>query len=123
VVEKIVQGGNPVERTIELPGRVYLLFNNHVGLLTFLAAAAPVEEGEARTFKIFHPNSMQVLPAQVTAKGLEKIDWGGKALECRLLQFSLAGTQIMMWVDGEGRLIRESEAGGALVMELAAGAE
>ena len=55
-----------------------------------------------------------------TTKGYGFIapDGGGKDMACRVLQFSLAGTPITMWVDDTGRLLRESEAGGALVIEL-----
>ncbi len=118
VKEKIVQGGPPIERTIKLPDGVLLLHNNCVALLAFLAAAAPEEKDETITFKIFHPASMQILPAQVTTKGKETITWGGKEVECRKLEFAFAGTPILIWVDGKGRLLRDSEGSGTLVMEL-----
>jgi transglutaminase-like putative cysteine protease len=120
VVEKVVKGENTFERTVELPENVFLIMNNCMGLLAFLAAAAPREEGQTCAFKFFHANTMQVLAAQVTPKGKETITWGGREVECRKLDFSLAGTPITMWVDEDGRLIRESEGGGALVMELEA---
>lgn len=121
VEEKVVQGEKNVERTVELSDRVFLISNNCVGVLAFLAAAAPADEGAVRTFKFYHPSSMQVLPAQVTVKESEAIEWGEQEIECRILEFSLAGTLITMWVDDSGRLIRESEAGGSMVMELKTG--
>jgi hypothetical protein len=120
VSEKIVQGGGePIEKTIDLPGKVHLIANNNVSLLAFLALTAPKKEGEVCAFKVYHPSSMQVLPGQVTVKGRETITWAGSDVECRLLDLSLAGTPIQMWVDDEGFLLRETEQNGTLVMELA----
>lgn len=121
VAEKIVQGGPPVERTVKLPENALLLNNNCVGLLAFLAAAAPEEEGKTVTFQIFHSSSMQVLPSQVETEGMETITWGGKEVKCRKLKFTFAGTPIFMWVDETGKLIRESEGSGRMVMELVPG--
>ncbi len=118
VVEKIVQGGKPVERTVDLKEKVRLISNNNVSLLAFLALSAPKKEGDVGPFTAFHPPSMQVFPGQVTNKGTETITWNGREVECRLLDFSLAGTPIQIWVDESGRLIREEEQGGAVKTEL-----
>jgi len=121
VVQKIVHNGVTVaEETTELSGKICLASNNCVGLLACLAAVAPTEEGATRTFKFYHPATMRVYPAQLTVKGEETIDRAGGRIACRVIVVSLAGTEITMWVDLEGRLIRESESGGALQTELIA---
>jgi hypothetical protein len=78
----------------------------------------PREEGQTAAFKVFHPSSMQVLPGQVTAKGVETIDWSGKQVECSVLDISLAGTPIQMFVNERGVLLRQTEQGGAVVVDL-----
>jgi|GEM_PF-1274350 len=118
VVEKIVQGQKPVEQTVDLTEKVRLISNNNVSLLAFLALSAPKEEGKVRSFTAFHPPSMQVFPGQVTNKGTEVITCGGREVECSLLDFSLVGTPIQIWIDSSGLLIREEEQGGAVKTEL-----
>lgn len=115
---KIVQGGNPVEKTVEIDDKVYLISNNSVSLLAFLAFTMPREEGQVASFKVFHPSSMQVLPGQVTVKGAESIDWNGNKVECSVLDLSLAGTPLKMYVDERGVLLRQTEQGGAVVIDL-----
>lgn len=117
VVEKLVQGGKLVERTVDLSEKVRLISNNNVSLLALLALTAPKEEGEVGSFTAFHPPSMQVFPGQITNKGAATITSNGRKVECRLLHFSLAGTPIEIWVDESGRLIREEEQGGSVKTE------
>ncbi|MEW6744860.1 MAG: transglutaminase domain-containing protein [Planctomycetota bacterium] len=116
---KVMQGGQTSDHAVALPEQVYLMANNNVSLLAFIALASPHEEGETRVFKAFHPQSMQVIPCQVTVKGRETITWKGSEVECRILEASLSGTPVRMWLDEEGWMLRESEQDGALVMELA----
>jgi hypothetical protein len=118
VVEKVVKAGQPIEKTIPLTDKTYLIDNNNGSILAFLALTAPEKEGGTFAFKAFHPPSMTIIPAQVTVKGLETITSRGREVECRHLVYSVAGTKIEMWIDGEGRLLREAEAGGAMVLEL-----
>ncbi len=118
VVEKAMRAGKPVEKTIPLDEKIYLIDNNNLSFFAFLLTTIPLDEGETRAFKIFHPMIMQVLPVQVAVKGTETIAWCGKEVECRFFEVNLAGSPLKMWVDREGRLLKESESNGALVVEL-----
>lgn len=118
VVEKAVQAGQPIERTVPLTDRVYLIDNNNMSLFAFLMAAVPRVDGQAVSFKVFHPTSMQVLPVQFTVSGKEPITLNGKQYDAWVFDGALAGARIKMWVDEQGRLLRDEEAGGRMIIEL-----
>jgi hypothetical protein len=118
VVEKAVQAGRPVERTVELPGEVYLLDNNNFSGYALLLSAMPLEEGATVAFQCFHPTSMQLLPVEITVGAKETIELGGEPYECTRCKLVIAGTPLELWVDARGRLLRETEGGGRLVVEL-----
>ncbi len=117
---KVVQTGRPdVQQTIALPETVYLLDNNNFSGYAFLLAAAPLRSGASFSFKAFHPSSMQLLPVQVTVSGREAIEVSGETHECWVCDLVIAGTPLKLWVDDQGRVLRESEGGGRLIVELA----
>jgi hypothetical protein len=118
VVEKVVKSGTPIERTIKLTDNVYLIDNNNLSLFAFLLAGVPREKDSAVSFKIFHPSSMQALPAQVTVRDRETIIINGKEYKSWPLDIVLAGMPVKMWVDEKGRLLRNEEKGGRLLIEL-----
>ncbi len=118
VVERVVQAGQPTERTIPLTEKIYLIDNNNMSLFAFLMAALPREKGRVTVFKVFHPSTMQLLPAQVTVRDRERITVNGQECKCWALDVSLAGTPLTMWVDDQGRLLKDVEAGGRMVVEL-----
>ncbi|MEW6072772.1 MAG: transglutaminase domain-containing protein [Planctomycetota bacterium] len=118
VVEKVVKAGQPIERTVELPEEVYLLDNNHFGGYALLLAAVPRTAGAVLSFRIFHPSTTQLLPMQITVGGKEAIEVGGETIECTVCDLVLAGTPLKVWLDAEGRIRRETEASGRLVVEL-----
>jgi hypothetical protein len=118
VVEKAVQSGTPIERTIKLTDKVYLIDNNNMSLFAFLLAGVPREKGKTVHFKVFHPSSMQLFPAQVTVKDREKITIDGKKYDSWPLDIVLAGVTLHMWVDEKGRVIRDSERNGAVIINL-----
>lgn len=118
VVEKAVQAGKPIERTVELPEEVWLLDNNHLSGYALLLSAVPLEEGAVIALKVFHPSSMQLLPVEITVGALESIALAGGTHEGRKVTLVSAGTPLETWVDAGGRLLRESEGGGRLVVEL-----
>jgi len=118
VAEKVVQSSRTTQKTISLPDPVYLVDNNNFSGFAALAAAAPMAEGAVYVFKVFHPATMQVLPVQLTVSGRERIPFGDEERDCAVCSLVLAGTPLKLWVDGEGRILRETEAGGRLVVEL-----
>lgn len=118
IVEKVVKSGTPIERTIKLTDKVYLIDNNNMSLFAFLLAGIPREKGKIINFKIFHPSSMQLLPAQVTVKDQEQITINGNVYKSWPLDIIMAGVTLKMWVDETGRLLRDSERNGAIVIDL-----
>lgn len=118
VVEKVVKSGTPIERTIKLTGKVYLIDNNNMSLFAFLLAGVPREKGTIVKFKIFHPSSMQLLPAQVTVKDREQITINDNVYKSWPMDIVMAGVTIKVWVDETGRLLRDSERNGAIVIDL-----
>jgi hypothetical protein len=118
VIEKVVRAGQETERTIDLPDEVFLVDNNQFAGYALLLAATPLEEGTVVTFKVFHPSSMQVLPVQITVGGMEVIEREGEKTNCRRCDLVIAGTPLQLWLDDEGRIVRESEGGGKLVLDL-----
>ncbi|NIM12964.1 MAG: hypothetical protein GTO45_12625 [Candidatus Aminicenantes bacterium] len=118
IVEKVVKSGTPIERTIKLTDKVYLIDNNNMSLFAFLLAGVPREKGKTVHFKIFHPSSMQLLPVQVTVKDQEQITINGKVYKSWPLDIIMAGVNLKMWVDETGRLLRDSERNGAIVIDL-----
>jgi hypothetical protein len=118
IVEKVVKSGTPIERTIKLTDKVYLIDNNNMSLFAFLLAGVPREKGKIIKFKIFHPSSMQLLPAQVTVKDQEQITINGKMYKSWPLDIVMAGVTLKMWVDETGHLLRDSERNGAIVIDL-----
>lgn len=118
VVEKAKQGEREFDRTVELPDPCYLVDNNQLSLFAFLLAGVPRQEGFSKTIKVFHPSSMRVLVMKITVKGKEEIELSGKRASCTAVDILLAGTPISMWVDDQGRLVRDVEAGGKMVVEL-----
>jgi len=62
--------------------------------------------------------SMQLLPAQVTVKDREPITVNGKVYKSWSLDIVMAGITIKMWVDETGRLLRDSERNGAVLVDL-----
>lgn len=118
VETRVIQAGKTVEKTIPLTERVYLIDNNNLSLLAFLMAAVPREKGKVVTFKIFHPSSQQVLPVQLTVRDTQTITLSGRRHQAWLFEVSLAGTPIKMWVDHQGRLLKDEEAAGRMIIEL-----
>ena len=112
------QGDQHVERSVELPEGVRLIDNNNLGLMSLLLVDAPEKEGETRAFKVFHPSSTQLLSGEMTNKGLETIDWNGSQVLAQHIEMTLAGTPLQFWLDEQGRLLRNSQGGGAVVVEL-----
>ena len=49
--------------------------------------------------------------------GREKIPFGGGETACWTCDLNVAGTPLKVWVDDQGRVLKESEAGGRLVLE------
>ena len=101
-----------------LPERVYLLDNNNFSGYAFLLATIPLEEGTTISIKVFHPSSMQLLPLQIKVGAKEAIELGEAEVECTVCELVIAGTPLKLWVDEQGRIRRETEAGGRLVVEL-----
>jgi len=118
VVEKVDKAGQPMEKTVELKGKVYLLDNNNLSLFAFLAAAMPREKGKTVGFKVFHVSSMQVLLMEFTVADRERITIGGKERECWRFDVVLAGMGLQLYVDDQGRLLRDVEQNGAMIVEL-----
>lgn len=118
VVVKAMQAGTPIEPTIPLKEKVYLLDNNNISLFAFLFSAIPWKQGKTFSFKIFHPTSLRVLPLQVKIKGKERISIGGSECKCWALDVSFAGTPLKMWVDETGRLLKDEEQGDRLQIQL-----
>lgn len=110
VVEKATQAGKAYERTIELPKPVWFLENNHFAGYALLLAAVPRTAGAELSFKVFHPTSMQLLPVQIRVGEVEP--------QGRRVDLNIAGTALQLWVDADGRLVRDEEAGGRMVVEL-----
>jgi hypothetical protein len=118
VTEKVVQAGKPVTRTIELPQTVYLLDNNNLSFFAFLLTAVPRTEGATLSFQVFHPSSMQLLPMQVEVRAKEKVGIQDREVECHPFDITLAGTKILMYLDEKGRVLKDVEADGAMIVEL-----
>ena len=118
VIEKAVNNGKPVERSIPLKEKVYLVDNNNMSLFAFLLVSVPREKGVVTALKVFHPSSMQLLALQFTSLGKEKTIFAGEEKECWAFDVSFAGTPLKFYVDEKGRLIKDVEAGGRLVIEL-----
>ena len=118
VVEKVVKAGQESARIVPLPDKVYLLDNNNFSGYAFLLATIPLEQGTKLTFRAFHPSSMQLLPVQIQVGAKETIEVGETEVECTLCQLNIAGTPLKLWVDEQGRIRRETESGGQLVVEL-----
>jgi hypothetical protein len=81
-------------------------------------AAVPRQKGRVVTFQIFHPSSQQVLPVQLTVRDTETITVNGKRHDAWLFEVSLAGIPIKMWVDHRGRLLKDEETAGRMIIEL-----
>ncbi len=118
VKEKAVQEGKPFERTVDLPEGAILLDNNNFSLFALFIAGLALDEGEARVFKAFHPTSMQVLVVQAELKGRETVSLEGRDHQCRIVEILLAGTPLKMWIDENGRIIKESENSGRMNVTL-----
>ena len=114
------QGGQHIERSVELPEGVRLIDNNNLGLMSLLLIDAPEKEGETRAFKVFHPSSTQLLSGEMTNEGQETIEWNGSAVQTLHIKMNLAGTPLQFWLDEQGRLLRNSQGGGSVVIELEA---
>ena len=109
--------GKKVEQTTPLKDFTYLMDNNNFSFLAFLLGGLPREEGKVWRIKIYHPSSMQLLDGRITMEGMEKIESGGETLEGRRCSFVIAGTVLTFWLDGDGRILREEEQAGRLVVE------
>ncbi len=118
VVEKATQGAQEFEKTIPLPEEVYLLENNNFGGYALLLPAVPRVAGTKLSFKVFLPSLMQLLPVQIRVGEVETIEVGGVERQGRRNDLNIAGTPLTLWVDEKGRILREEEAGGRMVLEL-----
>lgn len=118
VTEKVVKAGTPIERTIPLTEKIYLIDNNNLSLFAFLLSGVNREQGSSAAFKVFHPSSMQVLSAQISVTGREQITVDDKQHDTWALDVSLAGNTLHMWIDEDGRLLKDQEGGGRMVVEL-----
>lgn len=113
--------GRDFNETVSLPEKVFLVDDNNVSVFALLALAAPREEGAICVFKAFHPTKIEVLSCRLTVKGEETISWNGGDVVCRRLDLELGESDsrsIKLWIDAEGRLLRQTEQGGLMVMEL-----
>ena len=114
-----VQTGRPDrEWNIPLPDEIYLLDNNNFSGYAFLLAAMPRDEPATFLIKVFHPSSMQILPVQITVGEKEAIEVGGASHDCTVCDVVIAGPPLKLWGDGQGRILRETEAGGRMGVEL-----
>lgn len=114
--------GHDMNKTIPLPDRCYFVDDNNVGIFAILALAAPKQKGAICEFKAYHPTRVEIVSCRLEVKGAETIKWGGRDVECRRIDMVIDGPmkrETTMWLDAEGRLLRQSEQGGMLVMELA----
>ena len=118
VIEKATQGAQKFDKTVELPEEVYLLETNNFGGYALLLPAVPREAGAKLSFKVFLPSRMQLFPVQIRVGEVETIEVGGRQRQGRRNDLNIAGTPLTVWVDEEGRILREEEAGGRMVVEL-----
>jgi hypothetical protein len=118
IIVKIVQAGQPLERTIKLHEPVYLLDNNNFSLFVYLLAGLPLAEGKKYSAKAFHPTSLQILPFEIVVKGREKIRIDSKDRDCWICDFDFAGTMLKLWIDSKGSILKESEQNNQLIVNL-----
>ncbi len=113
--------GYPMKKIMPLPEKIYFVDDNNVSAFAFLALSAPKEEGAICDFKAFHATKIEIFPCRLTVKGMETISWNGRDVACRRLDIVVGESNsrsIEMWIDSEGRLLRQAEQGGLSVMEL-----
>ena len=118
VVEKVVKGIWPTTKTIALQGVHYLFDNSNLGTLAMILPQIPREEGEKATIKFFHPSSIRALTLEIEVGEQQTITLNEKTYSCWTMNISLAGAPLKVWVDHSGRILRETENGGQLVIEL-----
>ncbi|BBM81999.1 transglutaminase-like domain-containing protein [Candidatus Uabimicrobium amorphum] len=118
VVEKVIKGMWPVTKTVPLQGDHYLFDNSNLGTLAMIVTKIPRKEGEKAVVKIFHPSSIRVLTLQIEVGKQQNITVNGKEYSCWMVDISLAGMPLKVWVDDTGRILRETENAGNLVIEL-----
>ena len=113
------KGEMTFERKIPLSGDVLLFDNNHLGLLSLLLSRFELKEGAAFRVKAFHPSSLSVLPFDIAVGKKAKITVAGKERETLEVTLSIAATRLTLFVTADGLIVRDEEAGGKLVVDLA----
>jgi len=117
VLQKIRQSDKRFTRTVPLGGPVLLIDNNNLSLWDFLVAGLDLADGAKFRFQVFHPSSMEVLPLTLSVVRAEPILWNGENIDCRVLEASLDGYPLKLWVDEKRRILRESEQNGRTLIE------
>ncbi len=88
----------------------FLTDNNNLSLFAFLFSSLPIEVGEMQSFKIFHVTSRGTFPSAITVKK--------RMPGCWVCDLKLYGVAIELWIDDLGRVVKQTESGGRLVIEL-----
>jgi len=107
------------KETIELPPLITCFDNNMVDQLSIILSKIPWRRTKEAEIKSFHFSSNRVVDIRLERVGEEKIVVSSKPFRCYRIRFSIVDIPIgEFWIDMDGRLLREVEKNGALIVEL-----
>ena len=112
------QSGNPFSRSLDINEDTRLLDNNNLSLFAFLLASVNREAGQTASYSVFHPTSLRIFSIDINVRKRETINLAEREIFAWRFEISMAGTPLTMWLDDGGRLLRDEESGGRMVVEL-----
>ena len=105
--------------SMELPAGVTCFDNNMMDQLSILFSKVPWRRTEEIDVQSFHFSSNRVLNIKLKKVAHEKTMVNSKFFKCYKIQFIIEDIPIgEFWIDPDGRLLREVEKRGALIIEL-----
>ena len=112
-------GENFAGETVHLPPSVTCFDNNMIDQLSIIFSKVPWRRTREVVIKSFHFSSNKVIDVRLERISEEEIVVSSKRFECYRIRFSIVDIPIgEFWIDRDGRLLREVEKNGALIIEL-----
>jgi transglutaminase-like putative cysteine protease len=107
---RLTNDGEPQNIASPWKEAAFLVDNNNLSLFAFLFSSLPIEVDRKQAFNAFHVTSRGAFPSSITVKK--------RMPGCWVCSLKLFGIAIELWIDDQGRVVKQTESDGRLVIEL-----
>ncbi len=114
VVKTRITGDVNMSRDIKIDSSVRCFDNNLLGSFALICSQLPLESGKTINVRTFHPSSLQIIPLSFEVGEIEKLQVGGREVEC--FKCMVEPLKNNFWISRDGRLVQVGQ--GPLLIQL-----